>query len=86
MDRNALRDPQITPDAKIDFGATCPGAHFVESVLVPPEREKKCFDVLRPRRTGIHYVAHIPHQMQKHKFDVICSSVLFVKSVLVPPE
>jgi hypothetical protein len=38
--RNALRDPQIIPDAKHKFGPLCPGALFAESIPVPPELEK----------------------------------------------
>jgi hypothetical protein len=31
MHRIALRDPQITPDAKHKFGTTCPDALFLET-------------------------------------------------------
>jgi hypothetical protein len=37
---NALRDPKILPDAKNKFTVTCPGALFVESVLVRHKHEK----------------------------------------------
>jgi hypothetical protein len=39
-----------------------------------------------PRCTGMHYVAHESHRMQKHKFRVTCPGVLSVKSVPVQPE
>jgi hypothetical protein len=38
--RNALRGPQIIPDAKHKFGVTCPDALFAESAPVPHEHEK----------------------------------------------
>jgi hypothetical protein len=56
---------------------------FVDSVLVPPEHEKKCVDDSHPR---MHYVTSRSHRMQKHKFGVTCSGVLFLKSVSIPPE
>jgi hypothetical protein len=40
MHHNALRDPQILPDAEHKFGPTSLGALFVEFVPVPPELEK----------------------------------------------
>jgi hypothetical protein len=40
MYRNALRDPQIPPDAKTQFRVTCPSALLMETALGPPEHEK----------------------------------------------
>jgi hypothetical protein len=43
------------------FILMCPIAHFVESVLVPPELEKQCIDVLGPKRTTMDYVTRRYH-------------------------
>jgi hypothetical protein len=40
MHQNALRDPQIPPDAKTQVQRNVPDAHFVESVPVLLEYEK----------------------------------------------
>jgi hypothetical protein len=58
----------------------------MKSVPVPPKHEKYCVDVSCLERTGMHYMTHRFHQMQKHKFGTTCPEALFVKSVLVPPE
>jgi hypothetical protein len=71
---------------KQKFSVTCPDLHFLRSVLVPPEQEKGCVDVLSPRRTGMHYVTRRSRRMQKHKFGITCPEALFVKSVPLPPE
>jgi hypothetical protein len=71
---------------KHKFIVTCPNALFVKSVLVPPEHEKYCIDLLGPRRTRMHYVTHRSHWMQKHKFGVTCPDALFIKSISVPPD
>jgi hypothetical protein len=52
----------------------------------PPEHETECVDVLRPRRTKMHYVTHGLHQMQKHKFDVASPDKLFVGSAPAHPS
>jgi hypothetical protein len=83
--RNALRHPQIPPDAKHEFDVTCPSSLFVESLLVPVEHEKWCIDISRPRCTVMHYVMCISH-LCKHKFDVTCPDALFMKTAPVPPE
>jgi hypothetical protein len=62
---------------KYKFGVIVPARFFVESVPVPPEQEKKWFDVLGPRCTGMHYVTHRSHRMQSHKFGVTCPGALF---------
>jgi hypothetical protein len=66
---------------KHKFSVTCPGVIFTENASGPPELQKKCVDVLRPGRTGVHYVTRRSHQMQKHVFGG-----LFVESVPVPSE
>jgi hypothetical protein len=70
MHRNALRDPEISQDAKTNLGVMCPDALFVKSVPVQPEYEKLCDHILRPRHNGMHYMTRRSHQMQKHKFSV----------------
>jgi uncharacterized membrane protein YsdA (DUF1294 family) len=62
------------------FGVTCPSALFVESVLVPPEHEKKCGHISWPGCTIMQYVTHKSHRMQKHKFSVMCLLVLFMET------
>jgi hypothetical protein len=37
---NALRDPRIPLDAKIQVGVTCPDALFMETTMGPPGHEK----------------------------------------------
>jgi hypothetical protein len=71
---------------KQKFGVTCPSVLLVESVLVPPEHEKYCANILCPGRTGMHYVTGRSQWMQKHKFGETCPDELFVESVPVPPE
>jgi hypothetical protein len=58
----------------------------VESVLVPPEHEKCCIDILCPRSTIMHYRTHISHKMKKHKFGVTCPDTLFVVSLPAHPR
>jgi hypothetical protein len=86
MHRNALRDPQIPPNAKHKLDATCPDALFVKSVPVPPEHEKSGVDVSRPGRTRMHYVTHRSHRMQKYMLGKMCFCTLLVQFVLVSPE
>jgi hypothetical protein len=64
----------------------CSGALFVQSVLVPPEHEKECNNVYTPECTGMHYVAHISHKIEKHVFGITCPRVIFMESLQVPPE
>jgi hypothetical protein len=59
MHYNALRDPQILPDAKHRFDIMCPSALFVGSIPVTDEHEKYCIDISRPGRSGMHYVTRI---------------------------
>jgi hypothetical protein len=86
MHRNALRETQIPPMQKHKFGVTCSDVLFVESVPVLLEHEKQCVDVLRPRRTRMHYVTNRSHRRQKQKFGEMCLGTLFVESEPVPPE
>jgi hypothetical protein len=79
MHRNELRDPQILPDAKHNFGVMCPGALFVETLPVPHELEKQCFGIPHPGCTVMHYVTRISHGMQKHEFDVACPDAFLWK-------
>jgi hypothetical protein len=58
----------------------------METALGPPEHEKLCIDVSRPRHARMHYVIFRSHRMQKHKFDVTYPGALFVISIPVPPE
>jgi hypothetical protein len=71
----------------------------METASGPPEHEKMCIDVLLLRHTGMHYVTrkshgctimhyltHISHCMQKHKFGVTCPTALFMETALGPPE
>jgi hypothetical protein len=69
--RNALREPQIPPDAKT-IGVSCPSALFVESILVHPMHEKLCDDISHPEHTGMHYVTRRSHWMQNQKFGITC--------------
>jgi hypothetical protein len=72
---------------KHKFGVMCPGAFFVENVLVPPEHEKYYIDVSRPGHSKMHYVTPAdPRRMQKHKFGVTCHGALFSESIPVPLE
>jgi hypothetical protein len=64
----------------------CPDTFFLESVLVAHEQEKYYVDVSYTGRTGMHYVTHISHQMQKHKFGVMCLYMFSLEFVPVPPE
>jgi hypothetical protein len=68
------------------FGVTSPSALFVETAPGPPELEKWCIIILRPRCIGMHYVTHRSHRMHKYKIGVSCPSTLFVESGPVPPE
>jgi hypothetical protein len=36
--------------------------------------------------TGMHYMTHLPHQIQKHKFNVTCTDALFMETKLDPPK
>jgi hypothetical protein len=51
---------------KYKFSVTCPGTLFMESAPVPPEHENLCVDILQLGCTGMHYVTHRSHRMQKH--------------------
>jgi hypothetical protein len=86
MHQNALCDPQIPRDAKTQVQHNMCRRSFMESLLVSPEHEKYCVDILCPRRTRLHYVTPKSHCMQKHNFSVTHPDALFVKSVLVPPK
>jgi hypothetical protein len=61
---------------KHKFGITYPEALFVKSVPVPPEHEKLCVDVSRPRCTAMHYMNHRSRKMQKthvqHSRALLC--------------
>jgi hypothetical protein len=46
----------------------CHGTLFVLCIPVAPEHEKYRVKVSWPRLTGMHYVTHISHRMQKYKF------------------
>jgi hypothetical protein len=52
---------------------------FVETVLVSNEHETYCIDDSSLGCTVIHYVTHISHRMQKHKFDVTSPNTLLWK-------
>jgi hypothetical protein len=67
MQRNALGDPQVPPDAKHKFGVMCLGALFFESVPVPPKHEKSCVDVSHLGHTDMHYMTRRSHLVLKHK-------------------
>jgi hypothetical protein len=71
---------------KHKFGVTCPATHFTGSTPNPPDYEKWCVDVSRPRHNQTHYVSRRPHHMQKHKFNVTCPGTLFVGSAPNPAE
>jgi hypothetical protein len=71
---------------KQKFGVTCPDEYLVKSVLVPPEHEKQCFDVLRLGCIAMHYVTRRSHRIEKLKFGLRCPNAIFVKSVPIPPE
>jgi hypothetical protein len=62
------------------------GTLFMEKTPGPLEHEKYCINVSRHARTGMHYVTHKSHRMQKHKFGITCLGMLFVESVHFPPE
>jgi hypothetical protein len=47
---------------------------------------KKGIHISYPGCTGMHYVTHRSHRMQKHKLRVTCPDVVFVESVSVPTE
>jgi hypothetical protein len=49
---------------------TCPRVLFMETVPGPPEHEKECVDISRPKCFRMHYVIRRSHRMQKHKFGV----------------
>jgi hypothetical protein len=53
---------------------------------MPLEHEKKCVDVSSPRCTGMHYVTHRSHRMQKHKFGVTSPDSLFMETTPSLPE
>jgi hypothetical protein len=59
------------------FRVTCPVAIFMESIPVPPKNEKLCVNISHPGCSRTHYVTHISHWMEKHKFSVTCLSALF---------
>jgi hypothetical protein len=82
--RNPLRDVQIPPDAKRKVQRNVGITFFVESIPVPPEHEKLCVDISCLGRTGVHYVTHRSHRMQKNKFSTMCPEVLFVCRHFVP--
>jgi hypothetical protein len=39
---------------------------------------------LRLGRTGMHYVTHSSHRMQKHKYDITCPGALLMETALGP--
>jgi hypothetical protein len=52
------------------IGVTYPGTLFIGPALDPTEHEKKCIDVSCPGYSGMHYVTHRSHQMQKNTSSV----------------
>jgi hypothetical protein len=86
MHRNALRDPQIPHDAKIQVQCNVSGGDFNGNHIGSTPAGKIVHRCFAPRCTEMHYVTHRSHWMQKDKFGVTCPDVLFVKSVPVPPE
>jgi hypothetical protein len=71
---------------KHKFGVTCPSALFINSVLVPAEREEECVDILRRGCTGMHYVTRRSYRIQKYKFSVKCSNKLFMETAPAHPK
>jgi hypothetical protein len=68
------------------FGVTCSITLFLESVSVPPEHEKQRLHFSCPRHTGMHYITHITHQVQKHNFNIMFPDALFMETALGPRE
>jgi hypothetical protein len=58
----------------------------METTPVPPEHEKSHVDISQSRRTIIHYVTCISHQMQKHTSNITCASTIFMDTALGPIE
>jgi hypothetical protein len=84
--RNALRDPQIKPDAKNQLLRNMSQHTFYGNNTGPPEHEKYFIDVLLSGRSGMHFVTYRSHQMQKHKFSVFCPGWLFMETAQGPPK
>jgi hypothetical protein len=58
------------PIQKHKFSVMYPGAHFVESVLIPPRHVKYCVNVSHPGRTGM---LQDPHIASDAKTQVRCN-------------
>jgi hypothetical protein len=85
MRQNALCGLQIPPDAERQVHVMCPNALFMETASGPLEHKKYCVDVARLGHTGMHYVTHKSHRMQKHKFVITCLGALFIETSPGPP-
>jgi hypothetical protein len=60
--------------------------NFLEFYSFTKIRALQCIIVSHPRHTGMHYVTHRSHRMQKNRFGVLCPGVLFMEIAPSPPE
>jgi hypothetical protein len=86
MHRNALHDPHIPLDAKIEVRCNLPGVLFVEFILVPPEQENESDHISHLGCSRMQYVTHRSHVMQKRKFGLMCPTALLVETTSGPPK
>jgi hypothetical protein len=82
---NALRDPRIPLDAKIQVGVTCPDALFMETTTGPPGHEKVHRHFTPRMHRNALYDTHISPDA-KNKFDVTCPSLHFMETTSGPPD
>jgi hypothetical protein len=84
--RNAIRDPQILPDANPQVRRNASWHAFYGNCTRPTEQEKQCIDVSRPGRIRMHYVTRRYHRIQKHKLGVTSAYAHFLETAPGPPE
>jgi hypothetical protein len=84
--QNALRDPQIPPDAETQVQSNMSRRAFCGNRTRPTQSRKivpRCFT---PGRTRMHYVTRRSHQFPKHKSSVTHPVTLFMETTSGPPE
>jgi hypothetical protein len=67
---------------KQKFSVKFPGSLFMEIAPGPTVDEKYCVNVSLTGHSGMHYVTHRSHWVQKHKFDVTRPNLLLCNPYL----
>jgi hypothetical protein len=84
--QNALCDPQIPQNAKTQVWCNVSWHASYGNRIKPTRACKIVHRHFVPRCTGIHYVTHKSHRVQKHKLCIICPGVLFMEIAKGPHE